>query len=164
MTLDRRFFNISTFCVSAGVINLRSGHSHMNRYMRRRTVLYVCSTKTLISLRSLAVWSESSFSARRDLLPSLSKMCPVKTLIRLCKCAGWSESPLAHMFSGVLSDVAFRIIQDIIQQTHNVTTTSLQRRCNVVTLHRRCNDVPATLCVCWEVPVLVLLFCLFFFN
>ena len=27
------------------------------------------------------------------------------------------------------------------QQTHNVATTSLQRRCNVVTLQRRCNDV-----------------------
>ena len=28
------------------------------------------------------------------------------------------------------------------QQTHNVPTTSIQR----------CNDVPATLCVCWEIP------------
>ena len=35
------------------------------------------------------------------------------------------------------------------QQTHDVATTSLQRRCNVVTLQRRCNDVTATLCVCW---------------
>ena len=37
------------------------------------------------------------------------------------------------------------------QQTHNVVTTSLQRRCNVTTLQRRCNDVVATLCVCWVV-------------
>ena len=36
------------------------------------------------------------------------------------------------------------------QQTHNVITTSLQRRCNVTPLQRRCNDVVATLCVCWE--------------
>ena len=35
--------------------------------------------------------------------------------------------------------------------THNVPTTSLQRRCNVVTLQRRCNDVVATLYVCWAV-------------
>ena len=28
-------------------------------------------------------------------------------------------------------------------------TTSLQRRCNVTTLQRRCKDVDATLCVCW---------------
>ena len=59
------------------------------------------------------------------------------------------------------------------QQTHNVATTSLQCRCNVLTLQRRCNDVVAllgwslrrrcnfktlqrhcndvvaTLCVCW---------------
>ena len=34
------------------------------------------------------------------------------------------------------------------QQSHNVTETSLQRRCNVTTLQRRCNDVVATLCVC----------------
>ena len=31
-------------------------------------------------------------------------------------------------------------------------TTSQQRRCNVVTLQRRYNDVPATFCVCWVVP------------
>ena len=35
------------------------------------------------------------------------------------------------------------------QQSHNVTTTSLQRRCNVMTLQRRCYDVIVTLCVCW---------------
>ena len=34
-------------------------------------------------------------------------------------------------------------------QKHIVPTTSLQRRCNVVTLQRRCKDVVATLCVCW---------------
>ena len=36
------------------------------------------------------------------------------------------------------------------QQTYNVAATSLQRRCNVVTLQRLCNDVVITLCVCWE--------------
>ena len=35
------------------------------------------------------------------------------------------------------------------KQTHNVAGTSLKRRCNVTTLQRRCNDVIATLCVCW---------------
>ena len=35
------------------------------------------------------------------------------------------------------------------QQTHNVATKSLQRRCNVTTLQRRCNDVVVTLGVCW---------------
>ena len=34
-------------------------------------------------------------------------------------------------------------------EIHNVATTSLQRRCNVVTLQRRCKGVPSTLCVCW---------------
>ena len=38
------------------------------------------------------------------------------------------------------------------QQTHNVTRTSLQRRCNVTMLQRCCNDVPATLYVCWDAP------------
>ena len=46
----------------------------------------------------------------------------------------------------------------VTQQTHNVATTSLQRRCNVTTqqrrcnvttLQRRCNDVVWMLCVCW---------------
>ena len=36
------------------------------------------------------------------------------------------------------------------QQTHNVAGMSLQRRCNVTTLQRRCNDVLATVCACWE--------------
>ena len=36
------------------------------------------------------------------------------------------------------------------QRTHNIAGTSLPRRCNVTTLQRRCNDVVATLCVCWE--------------
>ena len=36
------------------------------------------------------------------------------------------------------------------QQTHNVATTSLQRRCNVMTMQRRFNDVGRTLCVFWE--------------
>ena len=45
------------------------------------------------------------------------------------------------------------------QQTHNVITMSLQRRCNVTTLQRRCNDVDATLCVCWEVSNLIFFRC-----
>ena len=34
----------------------------------------------------------------------------------------------------------------LTQQTHNVSRTSLQRRCNVTTLQRRLNDVIETLC------------------
>ena len=37
----------------------------------------------------------------------------------------------------------------VSKQTHNVATTSLQRRCNVTTLQRRCNDVVRTLYVYW---------------
>ena len=40
------------------------------------------------------------------------------------------------------------------QQTHNVAGTSLQRRCNVLTLRRRCNDIVATVCVYWALMVL----------
>ena len=40
------------------------------------------------------------------------------------------------------------------QQTHNVVTTSLQR--NVTTLQRRCNDVEATLCVCWVIIIIII--------
>ena len=35
------------------------------------------------------------------------------------------------------------------RQTYIAVTTSLECRCNVTTLQRRCNDVVATLCVCW---------------
>ena len=45
--------------------------------------------------------------------------------------------------------LSFRLYLET-KQTHNVLTTSLQRRCEVVMLQRRCNDVVATLCVCWE--------------
>ena len=50
-----------------------------------------------------------------------------------------------------LSSRAWNICTEDVhtQQTYNVAITSLQRRCNVVTLQRRFNDVPATLCVCW---------------
>ena len=44
----------------------------------------------------------------------------------------------------------FYFCMETTQQTYNVATTSLQRCCNVVTLQRRCKDVVATLCVCWE--------------
>ena len=45
--------------------------------------------------------------------------------------------------------IVHHLFEGASQQTHNVATTSLQRRCNVVTLQRRCNDVFARLCVCW---------------
>ena len=51
----------------------------------------------------------------------------------------------------VLQLYAYRTQMLIVQsqQTYNVVITSLQRRSNVTTLQRRCNDVVATLCVCW---------------
>ena len=36
------------------------------------------------------------------------------------------------------------------QQTYNVASTSLQCRCNVVTLQRRCNDVVCLLGKCYS--------------
>ena len=55
--------------------------------------------------------------------------------------------------------VAHADIDLLSQQTHNVLTTTLQRRCNVVTLQRRRNDVVATLCVCllfrWTAKTLI---------
>ena len=35
------------------------------------------------------------------------------------------------------------------QRAHDVYTTSAQRRCNVMTLHRRWGDVVLTPCACW---------------
>ena len=35
------------------------------------------------------------------------------------------------------------------QRAHDVHTTSAQRRCNVMTLHRRWSDVVLTSCACW---------------
>ena len=37
----------------------------------------------------------------------------------------------------------------ISQRAHDAYTTSPQRRCNVMTLHRRCGDVVLTSCACW---------------
>ena len=38
------------------------------------------------------------------------------------------------------------------QQAHNVKMTSYWRRCNVITSHRRQNDVISTSCACWAKP------------
>ena len=59
-----------------------------------RTFGYVRPTKTQISLRIRAVWSESSLPAWRNFASLLSKMRQVKIMIRLRECAGWSESLL----------------------------------------------------------------------
>ena len=45
------------------------------------------------------------------------------------------------------------VLLKLSQQTHDVTTTSLQRRCNIMTLQRRCNHVVATLFVCWVLSI-----------
>ena len=41
------------------------------------------------------------------------------------------------------------IFIDFTQQTHNVVNTLLQRGCNITKVQPRCNDVDATLCICW---------------
>ena len=42
---------------------------------------------------------------------------------------------------------------DVTQQAHNIKMTSYQRRCDVITSHRRWYDVILTLCARWEVPL-----------
>ena len=60
-----------------------------------------------------------------------------------------------HVYLHIVSQQTHNVQTTSLQRrcnvvlTHNVQTTSLQRRCNVVTLQRRCNDVVVTLCVCW---------------
>ena len=43
---------------------------------------------------------------------------------------------------------------DRAQRAHDVYTTSVQRRCNVMTLHRHWGDVVLTSCACWELLLL----------
>ena len=52
-------------------------------------------------------------------------------------------------FVSFYNGLVFRRAASDSKQTHNLATTLLQRRCNVKTLQRRCNDVDATLCVSW---------------
>ena len=49
--------------------------------------------------------------------------------------AGWSETAFCMVTS---------------RRAHDVYTTSAQRRCNVMTLHRRWGDVVLTSCACWD--------------
>ena len=66
--------------------------------VRKRTFGHMRPTKTQISLRIRAVWSESSLPAWRNFASSLSKMHPWKILVTLYDCASWSESSLgAHV-------------------------------------------------------------------
>ena len=61
-------------------------------------------TKTQISLRIRAVWSESSLSEWRNFAPlAIQKISPVKILIRPRECAGWSESSLGAHFWGYVA-------------------------------------------------------------
>ena len=65
---------------------------------------------------------------------------------------GYPKSVMLRLWSdctAALADLSLRSahIKSCTQQAHNVQTTSLQRRCNVVMLQQRCNDVAATLCV-----------------
>ena len=54
----------------------------------------------------------------------------------------------------MLAKISTRIVENTntenkIKNIPSKHTTSQQRRCNVTTLQRRCNDVVRTLCVCW---------------
>ena len=60
----------------------------MSRNVRKSIFWHGHPTKTHISLRIYACWSESLFSKWRSILR------PGKILITLCECAGWSEFSL----------------------------------------------------------------------
>ena len=72
--------------------------NHMSRNVRKRTFWHVRPTKTQISLRVRAVWSESSLSTWRNFVSLAIQNAPMKILMRLCECAGWSESSLGADF------------------------------------------------------------------
>ena len=55
-------------------------------------------------------------------------------------------SRLAYASSGLYCTLVY----STAQQAHDVYTTSAQRRCNVMTLHRRWGDVVLTPCACTE--------------
>ena len=108
---------------------------NMNRNVRKRTFGRVCAAKIQIIQRICAVWSESSLKHMKNLsILRCPKERPVKILIRLRGRAGWSESS---------------------QWAHNNTMTSYQRRCDVITSHRRWYDVILTLCAHWVRCVLM---------
>ena len=50
------------------------------------------------------------------------------------------------------------------QRTHDVNITSPQRRCNVMTLHRRWGDVIFTSCACRDVPIEGYTYCIFMID
>ena len=79
-------------------------------------------------------------------------MCSKRRLQSACASAQFYQYSLFawRNFASLAIQDAPRENYDQTQQTHNVTTTSLQRRCNVTTLQRRCNDIVRTLCVCWR--------------
>ena len=60
-------------------------------------------------------------------------------LIKLCGWASWSKS----------SQGTYVLMYIISQWAHNVKMTSYQRRCDVMTSHRRWYDVILMLCACW---------------
>ena len=117
----------------------------------------MCAQRRLKLASATAQSIQSLPCPHKEILhPWLSNMRPVKILIRLHHAQADLNLFWAHMSAGVFSDVAtqmpfamYCVVQSEIlanaklaQQTYNVATTSLQRRCNVVV---------TTLCVGWEI-------------
>ena len=73
---------------------------------------------------------------------SLQRRCNVVTLQR------WSDVVTTFLRRHPAKTQHRKNVVTTSLQRHDVKTL-LQRRCNVVTLQRRCNDVFATLCLCW---------------
>ena len=62
-----------------------------------------------------------------------------------------AEKLTSHRCSFIVaSDAAFTLIMAGTQWAHSVKMTSYQRRCDVITSHRRWYDVILMLCACWE--------------
>ena len=81
-------------------------------------------------------------------------LCGQWRLIRLHWCAGWFESSLGKHIRRYVFSLVAQISGTNLKYYPNKHTTSqqrrVQRRCDGLTLQRRCNDVVATLCVCWD--------------
>ena len=108
-------------------------HNNINSAASKQTAL-VCICLAL-ALNSLSQWFNFSCSLFLFfvIFYKWSNIAPMR-----------SEQPLFTTFEPRVK---------ISKQTHNVVTTWLQRRCNVTTLLWRCNDIDATLCLSWVVPL-----------
>ena len=102
------------------------------------------STKNQISPRIRAAWSVSSLPAWRNVASLVNQ----NTLREDSDQTAWMHRlRLAHICEGKFSNIAAHIYE-YSQRAHDVNTTSPQRRCKVMTLHRRWGDVVFTSCAC----------------